>query len=364
MIGDASLAYAWPTPSPLQASLTDLTSLAVKISLDGTVRRFSLASIDHTELHATVRTLYGLAGEDELSLSWMDEEGDECRLDHETELAEAARCARRHGTGLLKLHGHTVERTQSSDLFRDDISESSDSDDEEQQHPGLPGAFYTAIPPHNALIREIEESEMEEGLLPALFTDGWSKSVACQHDAAARPMGVQATTTTRDQSIQVNLITPSGASLANTITTRTVSTETPCTPSVTTVGTDMHVSTAHMGTQMHVATTHMHMGTQFDRATTSATQDKETQHFAAASTIAVDVRCGPDAHRKTVGFSHSIKIPSIVEEEDELIPNSPYPRDESDEESEELLSNEEDEEKKEEEQFAANVTSPGEFVMV
>ncbi|KAI8593956.1 hypothetical protein BDZ88DRAFT_485598 [Geranomyces variabilis] len=358
MIGDASLAYAWPTPSPLQASLTDLTYLPVKVSLDGTVRRFSLTSIDHTELLATVRTLYGLSDEIELALSWMDEEGDECRLDHEAELAEAARCARRHVTGLLKLRGHAVERAQPTDLFRDDISDSSDSDNEEsdnEEYPGLPGAFYTAIPPHNALIREIEESEMEEGLLPALFTDGWSKSVSCQHDASVHPMAIQATTTTREQSVQANLITLFGASLASTITTRTVSTETPRTPSVATVGTDMQIETTDMGTQC-------------ERAITNATQDKETQHFAAASTIAVDVRCGPDSDSaepsnrryKTVGFSHTVKIPSILEEEDEL--HSPYPRDESDDESEELLSNEEEED--EEEERSANVASPGEFVMV
>ncbi|KAJ3161693.1 hypothetical protein HDU86_006463 [Geranomyces michiganensis] len=358
MIGDTSLSYAWPTTVAAPSSpFADSTSLAVKVSLDGTIRRFSLISIDHTELVATVRTLYGLSQEVTLSLSWIDEEGDECRLDHEPELAEAARCARRNAAGLLKLHGHIMEQGRLGDLFTDDISDSDDSDDE--AHPGLPGAFYTAIPPHNALIREIEESEMEEGLLPAaVFTNGdlWSKSVSCQHEASSvRPMGTQATTSTHEQSIQVNLISLTSATASSTaprcISTRTVSTETPRAPSVTTTN----------------------MGTQCDHTNyivAKATQDRETQHFAAASTTAVDVRCGPDGDStevsnrryKTVGFSHSVKIPSIVEEEDELS-HSPYPHDESDEENEELLSNEEGDEE-EEVMNSSNVTSPGEFVMV
>ncbi|KAI8918185.1 hypothetical protein DFJ77DRAFT_454694 [Powellomyces hirtus] len=434
MIGDASMSYAWPMSFPTVESYLPLEGateeLAVKVTLKDTIRRFSLATIDHTELLATVRSLFGLSDQLALSLSWIDDEGDECRLDHEAELVEAARFAKQ--TNLLRLHASLTERAERIGLFSENDSNSNNSDSEseddhgeggaerdhtkgyeqyesasdsdDEPHSGIPTAYYTPLSSTaTALIREMEDREMEEGLLPAgmsgsmlmmddhhMMTAPWYRSVSCQSDnthlhGPRTPVGVQASTITHEQSIQVNLINLTQPATYAPPTSRDTKHIT-----VTKVTTAIQATrmTSDASTEVIPRTTY-DMACQYDppspaiaststqcETTTTSRVDKETQHF---NTVCIDARSGPDAIMRTtqrryknVDFSHSIRIPTITEEAgdaDEATdhdsdgdqPRSPYPREASDEESDGLL---EEENEEGDEHETEETASPAEFVMV
>ncbi|KAJ3023993.1 hypothetical protein HKX48_008607 [Thoreauomyces humboldtii] len=433
MLGEPS--YSWPLSFPAFEQSSGDDTFDVKVQLDDITRRFTLFRIDHTDLLATVRSLFGLEDDLALNLSWIDNENDVCSLDSAAELAACVRFAKRNGAEVLKLQGHVEERRFRDGNFADDISDSEDDfetyekassdvdddsdSDSDGESPAHAGPYYTPLLSSTAiaLIREMEDREMEEGLLPPsscnLLEASWHQnSISCQTGGGGanslhlnRAVGVQASAITHEQSIQVNLI--SLAQPAHHVKPRPIvfSTSTSCQATTGTCNastlTSQTSTTCDSGTQMmaHVATLTKEAGTERTPTRTISTQynppaptavststqsvetsDKESQHFASA--IAGDCASVAAARRyKMVGFqSHATCIPTIAtidEEEDDDeeyveeyaedeneedayvdAPRSPYAREESDEESEGLL------EREEEESGGGDAQSPDEFVLV
>ncbi|KAI8826964.1 uncharacterized protein EV422DRAFT_616369 [Fimicolochytrium jonesii] len=411
-----ALTYNIPWESDLRVGETQTTpfmdlvfsDVSAKITVDGITRRFTLLTADYTDLLATVRSLYSLKADKDLTLSWIDEEGDECRIDQQIELQEAIRCVNHNGerAPILKLKGLTVSRSyRSVQLFEsynsDDVSDNasddssddgdSDFDNEDTAHLTA-GAYYqplSSLP--GTLMGEMEDREMEEGLLASAM--GWKqtlnswvvneqKNVGCQSEALSvgsrSAMSVQASVITHEQAVQViphhiqppmNFFHP----LFNAPKPRTMMTSTAAQtsavvefPSVTTrdACTQVVARAAESTIAVQVAPTIMDQTTQYEILSPSSSSAAHTFRAYLDASRGMCPSSAPDTsymrrrRAKTVGFcQHPIKIPSVIEEEEEeevdalrstdgsestSFPGSPYPRAEIEEADEEEETGERD----------------------
>ncbi|KNC96531.1 uncharacterized protein SPPG_08119 [Spizellomyces punctatus DAOM BR117] len=479
MIGDPQ--YAWPLPLPVHhnrlmqvEAATSVDEVAVKVTLNDIHRRFTLAEANHTELLKTVRSLFGLAKSESLHLWWVDEDGDNCCLDHEAELIEAVRWARNNCNGLLKVRGrfgsdsgpHASFNRSVKPAFNDyyDTSSSSGTDeyendcgsamyeseseydsvnaypyvraehlddvyndassDTETEEPSTPigaVAYYTPIASlPGVLLRELEDREMEEGLLgrpdftiaTSIFADdalSWHQTSSTQYEPAdTKQMGTQIAPKMSEQCIQTDLISftqtarPSVTtqSVQTVIITKTACTSTPaptftasstqCDAAETTTTIVQRSPTTSASSTQTTPETNESSTRPAPKSTSTSTQSSSTEttdSYTQYDSTSVDVRSGPDGDEssqqkrfKAVGFSHAVSIPIVEEHEEGEVedeterPGSPYPHEESDEEGDALLNDERDgepeaEEEEESERVKVNnaidaLQSPGDFVLV